>query len=270
MKLALVVLAVTAELAAARIVINANQSNCLTQDLNRRAAVQAKLAVMGVQCEEMCKKMGIYPKCQCPGFDGEPASDFDTRACTAQYCQDPKEKCPTDAFVTCVKETTKVSTLQWPTLLQRFDRLLNIPRPTTRPTKTITALQATVGQTTDDDSEKDTCRANDRHNRAFLQARVAIMGVECENLCKRMNVYPNCQCPGFAGEPAQDFDTRACGEQYCQDPKEKCPNDAFVTCVKETTKVSTLQWATLTSRMQKRIGLVQKMISAPANKTVAK
>merc|ERR1719321_102086 len=39
---------------------------CLDQDLKRRAQLQNKLA--GV-CEDMCKEVGAYPKCnQCPAF----------------------------------------------------------------------------------------------------------------------------------------------------------------------------------------------------------
>ena len=64
---------------------------------------------LGVPCEEMCKRMGVYPNCQCPGFESTPVSDDDDRACYSKYCQDPKAPCPNDAFVTCVKESTKVS-----------------------------------------------------------------------------------------------------------------------------------------------------------------
>merc|ERR1719472_507979 len=54
----------------------------------------------------MCKKLGAYPNCQCPGFNGEPASSDDTRGCYTSYCQDPSAPCPNDAFVNCVKENT--------------------------------------------------------------------------------------------------------------------------------------------------------------------
>merc|ERR1719182_1134735 len=54
----------------------------------------------------MCKKLGAYPNCQCPGFNGEPASSDDTRGCYTSYCQDPGAPCPNDAFVNCVKENT--------------------------------------------------------------------------------------------------------------------------------------------------------------------
>merc|ERR1719472_194043 len=38
---------------------------CAGEDLRRRAQFQNKLA--GV-CEDMCKEVGAYPKCTCPGF----------------------------------------------------------------------------------------------------------------------------------------------------------------------------------------------------------
>merc|ERR1712107_783521 len=89
------------------------------------------------------------------------------------------------------------------------------------------------------------CQGKDQQQAvsALLQAKAMQMGVDCEGMCKRIGAYPNCQCPGFAGSPASDDDTRACIDKYCQDPdpKASCPNDAFVGCVKENTKVF-LQW----------------------------
>merc|ERR1719150_1264561 len=99
---------------------------CQARDLGRRALLQAKLATLGVECEDMCKRIGRYPQCECPGFEGQPADDFDTRKCMAKYCQDPSTPCPTDAFVACVKETTKVSVLQWSALFQRLDNGLGL------------------------------------------------------------------------------------------------------------------------------------------------
>merc|ERR1719159_556199 len=76
---------------------------------------------MGVPCEDMCKELGAYPNCECPGFNGEPASDDDTRACYVKYCQDPTAPCPNDAFVECVKANTKVSALQFASVLKHVD-----------------------------------------------------------------------------------------------------------------------------------------------------
>merc|ERR1719316_2180012 len=85
------------------------------------ALLQNKLNDMGIPCENMCKEMGAYPNCLCPGFAGQPASADDNRACIAKYCQDPSSPCPNDAFVTCVKENTEVSALQWDTVLTQID-----------------------------------------------------------------------------------------------------------------------------------------------------
>merc|ERR1719335_821481 len=111
-----------ADAAALRAADKGASDACQDQDFGRRAMIQAKLASLGPECEEMCKRMNIYPECQCAGFAGQPASDGDTRACMEKHCQDPTTPCPTDAFVTCVKELTKVSTfLQWDALLNRID-----------------------------------------------------------------------------------------------------------------------------------------------------
>ena len=64
----------------------ANESSCIAHDLNRRVFFQTELAVLGPDCEEMCKKTGSFPKCQCAGFEGMPATDGDTRACITKYC----------------------------------------------------------------------------------------------------------------------------------------------------------------------------------------
>merc|ERR1719337_638860 len=98
--------------------------SCDAQQQSSRALIQEKLAMFGVQCEDMCKEMGVYPKCQCPGFAGQPADGDDNRACIAKNCQDPSSPCPNDAFMTCVHETTKVSTLQWDSLIQKFDNTM--------------------------------------------------------------------------------------------------------------------------------------------------
>merc|ERR1719201_445343 len=100
---------------------------CTKQDATMRALLQNK----GPDCEGMCKKLGAYPDCQCPGFNGEPATDGDTRGCYEQNCQDPKTPCPTDAFVNCVKANTK-SFLQWEGVFkhvsQSFDSMLQMKK----------------------------------------------------------------------------------------------------------------------------------------------
>jgi len=182
--------------------------------------------------------MGEYPNCQCPGFEGNPASEEDMRMCLDKYCQDPSTPCPTDNFVTCVKEKTKVSMLQWGALLQRVGTSLSLGGRASGGLKAEEATEA-----------GDSCLAQDRSHRAFIQARLATFGVQCEEMCKSMGEYPNCQCPGFEGNPASDDDTRMCLTKYCQDPSTPCPNDNFVTCVKENTKVSALQWPALLQQL---------------------
>merc|ERR1719359_1808650 len=163
--------------------------SCMTKDYGMRALLQAKVG--GTDCEDMCKRLGAYPNCQCPRFAGEPASDGDMRSCYDQNCQDPASPCPNDHFVGCVKENTA----------------------------------------------------------AFLmQMKATNFAVPCEDMCKRLGAYPNCQCPGFAGEPASDGDERSCYDQNCQDPASPCPNDHFVGCVKENT-AKFLQWQAVMNRV---------------------
>merc|ERR1719221_809360 len=95
------------------------QKSCNQGSIGVNALIEMKSSTFGPDCEAMCKKLGAYPDCQCPGFDGEPATDGDTRACYTKYCQNAP--CPTDAFVGCVKENTK-SFLQWQKVLLQVDQ----------------------------------------------------------------------------------------------------------------------------------------------------
>merc|ERR1719160_1406866 len=98
--------------------------SCVNEDFGMRALLQQKVG--GTDCEDMCMKLGAYPDCQCPGFNGEPASSDDTRGCYTKYCQDPdpKASCPNDAFVGCVKTNTK-SFLQWQNVFGRISHGLD-------------------------------------------------------------------------------------------------------------------------------------------------
>merc|ERR1719162_1808828 len=51
--------------AQALVQTNLEGMSCQKQSLVHRAAVQNRLA--GI-CEDMCKEVGAYPKCTCPGF----------------------------------------------------------------------------------------------------------------------------------------------------------------------------------------------------------
>merc|ERR1719159_1070779 len=97
--------------------------------------------------------------------------------------------------------------------------------------------------------EAASCKARGEATVAMVQNKVMNMGPDCEAMCKKLGAYPDCQCPGFAGEPASDDDTRACFVKYCQDPTTPCPNDAFVGCVDSNTKVSALQWKAVMNRV---------------------
>merc|ERR1719421_962273 len=112
----------TAMLSHAGAKVEAKATSCSARDEGTRALLQTKLVSLGVPCETMCKEMGAYPNCQCPGFEGQPSSSDDTRACFVKYCQDPASPCPSDAFVTCVKELTKVSVLQWDALFAQLSK----------------------------------------------------------------------------------------------------------------------------------------------------
>jgi len=226
---------------------------CTSSDLALRVLMQNKLEALGVPCEGMCKKMGVYPNCQCPGFAGQPSSSDDGRACIVKYCQDPSSPCPNDAFVTCVKENTKVSALQW-------DALLELDVTPVQGAKKHTMALAT---STHQDSAK-ACQRRDLALRVLAQHKFEALGVPCEGMCKKMGVYPNCQCPGFAGQPSSSDDGRACIVKYCQDPSSPCPNDAFVTCVSENTKVSALQWSALFELEKAPVKPVKKHVMALA------
>merc|ERR1740127_349797 len=119
MKLTVLLLAVPAALGLA--VTKGNSDACAASHLGETALLVMKAAQMGVDCEKMCKRVGVYPNCQCPGFAGMPASDGDMRGCAEKYCQDPATPCPTDNFVACVKENTAVSALQWAAVMSRLE-----------------------------------------------------------------------------------------------------------------------------------------------------
>jgi len=207
-------------------------SDC--HDGDHRALLQAKLSVFGVGCEDMCKRLGDYPNCQCPGFAGQPAEDGDTRACMDKHCQDPNQPCPSDPFVTCVKETTKVAALQWDDLMKRVDSQLGLFQ------KALGRVRNSGRAAASDNATS--CQVRSHDHLVLVQARVGMFGIDCEEMCKKLNAYPDgCQCPGFEGEPAGEDDTRACYVKNCQDPDNHCPTDAFVTCVKTTSKFSALQ-----------------------------
>eukprot|EP00408_Alexandrium_pacificum_P010044 CAMPEP_0171229868 /NCGR_PEP_ID=MMETSP0790-20130122/39102_1 /TAXON_ID=2925 /ORGANISM="Alexandrium catenella, Strain OF101" /LENGTH=254 /DNA_ID=CAMNT_0011696061 /DNA_START=50 /DNA_END=814 /DNA_ORIENTATION=+ len=251
MKSAIAVAAALLATCAGAVRSGVNATSCQAQDFGRRALLQAKLAAFGVECEEMCQKMDQYPNCNCPGFSGEVASEGDARMCLEKYCQDPSTPCPNDNFVTCVKENTKLSLLQWDSLLHHFEGSLGFRGSATRK-----SFGTAAGS----------CGAKDLQRRAFIQAKLVAFGVPCEEMCKKMGIYPQCSCPGFEGEPASADDARMCMTKYCQDPSTPCPNDNFVTCVKENTQVSALQWQSLLQTFDAYTGLWRTMAAKKLTK----
>merc|ERR1719327_2330948 len=173
---------------------------------------------MGVPCEDMCKQLGAYPNCQCPGFEGSPASSDDERACYVKYCQDPAHPCPTEEFVTCTKELTTVSVLQWDSVFSHVSQSMDALLHNMRLGKAATTQHSEAGR----------CGSNSKAVIALLQNKVEDMGVPCEDMCKQLGAYPNCQCPGFEGSPASSDDERACYVKYCQDPAHPCPTEDSV------------------------------------------
>jgi len=87
--------------------------------VHQQAKNKAATVIAGVECEEMCKTLGQYPAgCQCPGWNGSPASsdDLDDRNCYAKFC-DPiahtPDPCPSDDFVSCVSTKTSFLQVNW-------------------------------------------------------------------------------------------------------------------------------------------------------------
>jgi hypothetical protein len=253
MAMKLAVVAVVASGASALSVSGAADA-CTSQNIGAMAMLSAKSTQMGVDCETMCKRIGAYPDCQCAGFNGQPASDGDTRACMVKYCQDPEFPCPTDAFVGCVKENTKVSVLQWDAVFAQVSQGLD-------------ALKGSMEMGKSKNTQKACNSEKEFGISALLQAKADQMGIECENMCKRIGSYPDCQCAGFNGQPASDGDTRACAVKYCQDPESPCPTDAFVGCVKENTKVSVLQWDAVFAQLSGGLDSLSRMVKMSKNVT---
>merc|ERR1719421_2802294 len=158
----------TALLGHATAKASSKATSCSARDEGTRALLQTKSVSLGVPCEEMCKSMGAYPNCMCPGFEGQPASSDDSRACYVKYCQDPSSPCPSDAFVTCVKELTKVSVLQWDGVFEQLGRGMDSLLQTVRAGKTALLSHATAKA----DSKATSCSARDAETRALLQSKV--------------------------------------------------------------------------------------------------
>eukprot|EP00401_Gymnodinium_catenatum_P030698 CAMPEP_0117553894 /NCGR_PEP_ID=MMETSP0784-20121206/50466_1 /TAXON_ID=39447 /ORGANISM="" /LENGTH=252 /DNA_ID=CAMNT_0005351027 /DNA_START=1 /DNA_END=759 /DNA_ORIENTATION=- len=221
-----------------------DSASCSVRDTAFRALLQSRLGDLEPTCEAMCKTVGAYPNCHCPGFNGQAASTEDVRSCAGKYCKPGADSCPTDAFVLCVKEKTKVSALlQWGDLLSRVN-------------------QSSMSLANGERRIEELREAHDVARRVLLQARVNALQPTCEAMCKKVGAYPHCNCPGFNGQAASTEDVRSCAGKYCKSGADSCPTDAFVLCVKEKTKVSALlQWDDLMARLDQGTSTVMKLAS---------
>lgn len=198
----------------------------------------AKALALGVECEEMCKATGAYPQgCQCPGWNGQPASsnDSDGRDCYTKYCvpiAHTADPCPSDEFVTCVAQNSKVAAL----------------------------MQANV----DWEARATQTKAVMTKMANRLAADVVALGAECEEMCKLTGSYPQgCKCPGWNGTPASSDaqDGRDCYTKYCKPiahTEDPCPSDDFVTCVADSTSFVQMDCATLKAETLSAIKAMQK------------
>jgi len=173
---------------------------CMDSDLKMRQEFQAKLK--GV-CEDMCKEVGAYPNCaQCPDFEAPDSTP---------------------------------GVMTWEELLEHMDNLSEWGHEEIKgwhaQAKSFVQFKA---------QEHGSCKAQQKAAFALVEDHAVAMGVPCEEMCKRIGVYPKCQCPGFDGAPA-DTDGRSCVAACCQDPSNPCPNDAFLTCVEEKSATSFAQ-----------------------------
>jgi len=142
---------------------------CAIEDLKHRAQLQNTLAGA---CEDMCKEVGAYPKCDCPAFVAPDA---------------------TPGVVT------------WPELLEYLDKLgswgydlLRKWRATASALQIQNAMQAAFAQVHAKGSqvqEDKACAAEDLKHRVQVHNKLAGY---CEDMCKEVGSYPKCpQCPDF-------------------------------------------------------------------------
>merc|ERR1719245_1278462 len=132
------------------------EAACAAEDLKHRAQLQNKLA--GI-CDEMCKEVGAYPKCSCPGF---------------------------------VKPDSTPGVMTWDELLEYMDNLAAWGRDSLKGwKKKASGLQTAQNKSTEGEAA---CAAEDLKHRVQLQNKLA--GI-CETMCKEVRAFPKCTCPNF-------------------------------------------------------------------------
>merc|ERR1719287_9391 len=134
----------------------AKTSACIAEDLKHRTDLQNKLA--GV-CVDMCKEVGAFPKCTCPGF---------------------------------VAPDSTPGVMTWPELLEHMDNLSEWGhgelKSWRQQASSFVGLKAQGAQT------EEACLAEDLAHGAQVQNKLA---GACEDMCKEVGSYPKCTCPGF-------------------------------------------------------------------------
>jgi len=134
---------------------------CAVEDLKRRAQVQNKLADA---CEDMCKNVGSYPNCNCPNF---------------------------------VQPDSTPGVMTWDELLEHMDNLSSWGADELKAWRQqASALQKSKHSVVSAKSAQSTeaCAMEDLKRRAQVQNKLADA---CEDMCKNVGSYPNCNCPNF-------------------------------------------------------------------------
>jgi hypothetical protein len=135
---------------------------CSAEDIKHRVALQNNLAGA---CVEMCKEIGAYPKgCTCPGF--------------AQPDATP-------------------GVMTWEELLPHLDNLAAWGKESIKEWKAQAAAlaQEGVSAVVQGAASSQACTAMDLKHRSMVQNKLASA---CEDMCKEIGAYPDCECPDFA------------------------------------------------------------------------
>jgi len=137
----------------------ATSQACVAEDAAARAMMQNKLA--GV-CETMCKDVGSYPKCECPGY-------VDTTDSTPGLLTWDELRTYMSDLVAWGKETGK------------SDAKMSVLQHKARVIKAIQASKA--------------CMTEDLKERTVVQNKLHDV---CVDMCKELGAYPEkCTCPGY-------------------------------------------------------------------------
>jgi len=132
---------------------------CAAEDLAARAMMQNQLA--GI-CETMCKDVGSYPKCECPGY-------VDTTDSTPGMMTWDELLTFMGDLVAWGKETAKANTA-----LSALQQKAHV----------VKALQVSKA-----------CMSEDMKERTAVQNKLHDV---CVDMCKELGAYPEkCTCPGY-------------------------------------------------------------------------